>query len=632
MSPKKKDQKTKKRNKQPLYGKDLTSSHLYDSLETLPRDPGIYRMLDSEGVVIYVGKAKNLHKRVLSYFNRLHEDAKTHVLVTKICHIETTVTRSEHEALILERQLIKEFKPRYNILLKDDKSFPYIKVTVQEPFPRLMVVREKLQDGAAYFGPYTSVGSIRSIERLLYSLFPIRDCTLAIDLVKKQRKCIQLDLGNCIGPCVNKATKEQYDRYIDQLILFLKGKNKVLLAELYKEMEALSAQLSFEKAAQIRDRIRRIEALQVRQGVELSTEETLHLWHAVETEKFYYALVQRVIDGKLLYTQGFYEERENWGTLAEFLEASVAQFYGELPESPDAVLCEEVFVGVVKSVLWELELESVSVMAPKRGEKADALALVKRNAAIAIKRIVKTYMTHSDTLESQVLLDQVQVALKLSKVPVWILGFDISHFQGSHIVASAVSFRNGWPEKATYRKFQIRSDIPHSDDPACIFEVVSRRLGLCQKEGTPYPDLLLIDGGLGQLHAAMAAVSEQGLSSQIEIVALAKQFEELWRPEAKVSIRLPKRDPVLQLFQRVRDEAHRFANTYQRTKRREDYVSLLEAIPNLGPKRIALLYRRFGTLEKILEQSQETLQELLHVSPEIAEKIVSGLQRIGKVQ
>ena len=586
------------------------------NINNCPTTPGIYKMINSDANIIYVGKAKNLKNRVKSYFTKNHTDFKTKIMVSHIKTIEIIQTSTEKEAFILENQLIKTLKPKYNILLKDDKTFPYIKVTTNEPFPRIITTRKKINDNARYYGPYPSIGSTRSLRKTLYSLFPIRDCKIAITLTEKQPKCLLLDINKCIGPCIYKQIKPQYDDLVEQLHLLLTGKNKTLLTQLTQQMTTFSNQLNFEKAAEIRDKIKQISHLIESQQVDLEQNNNLQLWAFCKNEQFYYMLVQEIIDGKLIAQHGFYKAT---ATISQdnFIEQTFISFTSQYILIPDAIITTQTAATVIKDILKLFPQHQLII--PERGLKKQLLTQTIYNAKQALHKLVLT-QTRSTT--PQLEPTTIQSQLNLKHPPKRIIGFDISHIQGKYMVASAVYFINGQPQKSLYRKFNIKTIKGHSNDPAAIAEAVYRRLQLVIKDNEPMPDLLCIDGGRGQLNFAYKSIQALKLTHKIELISLAKRNEEIYLLYHQQPLTLPQNDPTLQLFQQIRDESHRFANSFRHQKHSKTMThSQLLNIPGLGKKRINDLYKTFKTINAIKSASIQELTKLPSIGLNIAKKI-----------
>ncbi|MSR88485.1 MAG: excinuclease ABC subunit UvrC [Candidatus Margulisbacteria bacterium] len=530
-------------------------------------------MLDTAGKILYVGKAKNIKKRVSSYFSNTQKDLKTTLLVTHIKSIEILVTNSENQALILENKLIKAFKPRYNISLKDDKSYPYIKISTQEPFPKVSVTRQKYKDQATYFGPYASIGSTKTLQRFLNDLFPIRDCKQSISLNKLEKKCINLDIGRCLGPCIYKDIKPDYDRVIQELSLFLRGQNKTLLIQLRKEMQQHAKAQDYEKAAKLRDRIQKIEALVANRMVMPEETANIQLWVSYHAAPYTYVMVQTIVAGTLLFQRGLYEIDLLEEDRAKFLQDAFLEGVDSLGELPDEILCDESMFQTIQDVQAQTgNLLKQKLHLPQRGDKKQLLELAQKNAKIAIERL--KLEKKPDKLSMPGLLKKMQSCFELKNLPTEIVGVDISHLQGTDIVASAVYFKDGKPDKSGYRRYDIATVSGKSNDPKSIYEVVYRRLKSAVEYKAPMPKLMLIDGGKAQLNFAIKAQQKLGLEETVDLLSLAKKDEEVYSPNSPNTIKLEKCDPILHLLQQVRDESHRFAVSFQRKKRNKEIKNL----------------------------------------------------------
>ncbi|RAP33105.1 excinuclease ABC subunit C [Candidatus Marinamargulisbacteria bacterium SCGC AAA071-K20] len=594
-------------------------SSLKHIISTLSDHPGIYKMMDHCKKVIYVGKAKNLKKRVQSYFSKTHHDLKTELLVSLIAHIETIVTNTESEALILERELIRTYKPRFNILLKDDKSYPYVKVT-NDIFPRVLITREKKSDNAHYFGPFPTIGSSKYLEKTLLKIFPLRSCKQHISLTKREPKCILLDIGKCIGPCINKTIKEDYQLLVQELLLFLRGKDTELIKSLKNKMKSHSDVLEYEKAGQVRDRLIKLEVLTEKQLVSLEKNIDYVLVAIQYTSELVYVLVQDIIGGKLLYQQGYFHKRLTLEADNYFIELSLLSWFSDKPNKKHNIICDQNIADILKEPSQKLDL-TLKIETPQKGDKKSLLEGAKKNARLALSRLNLT----SD-LKVGVSLEDVKETLALKYLPESIFGFDISHLQGNDIVASSVCFKNGKPSKKDYRQYHIKTVSGKSNDPKSMKEVVKRRLERILKENTELPNLLLIDGGKAQLNYAMQAIKECQLEEKVDCLSIAKRFEDIYHPMFDRPKRLLSENPVLQLLQKVRDESHRFAVTFQRKKRQKQYESVFLRIKGLGSKRLALLYKHFKTLNDIRSADINDLCEKVGVSLEIAEEIKKGIE------
>ncbi len=525
-----------------------------DQLASLPLRPGIYKLCDKSGTVLYVGKAKQLRNRVRSYFRKTGHDIKTRVMMRHVTQVEIIETSTENEAFILENQLIKSLKPKYNILLKDDKTFPYIKVTVQEPFPRIIVTRIKQNDGARYYGPFPSMGSSRSLKKTLYELFPLRDCKLNITLTEHQPKCILLDIGKCLGPCVIKDIKPAYDDIVKQLHMLLTGKDQHLIKRLKTDMKSFSDQHAYEKAAQVRDKIQLLERLTELQRVDINDTHSYQLWAYVQRDGMMYVMVQYIKHGKLLGQNGYYDDFRGIDMAQDFIE----RCFKHHAIKGIALLANQAYADCVANK---------HITVPQRGIKKELIQNVERNASMALLRVLKQRPIQTDDID---VLDQIQQTFNLSRYPSRIVGCDISHLQGSNMVGSAVTFVDGKPDKSGYRQFNIKTVQGHSHDPQALKEVVIRYIKLCQREGTPLPDLLLIDGGKGQLNFAYSALAQLEQIQHIDLLSLAKRNEEVYKRGEKEPVICKRNHPALQLLQHVRDESHRFALKQQRQKRKKE--------------------------------------------------------------
>ncbi|MEK9657564.1 MAG: excinuclease ABC subunit UvrC [bacterium] len=522
----------------------------------LPCLPGVYHFYDTDKQLLYVGKALHLKKRVSSYFQQKQHTLKTTVMLRKVVWIRVLLCPSEADALVLEKQLVQHFQPRYNILLKDDKHFPYLKLT-KEVFPKLEIVREKKKDGARYFGPYPSIGSTKALKRHLYDLFPIRDCKQAISIDTPEQKCILLDLERCLGPCVYKTIRSEYDAYVQSLTLFLQGKKKSLLKQLETRMHEAATNHHFELAAKFRDSLQQLRRLFSQEPLLTSTTETCLCFALISRSDLHYVSVQHYVDGHLRFQYGHYSQ--TYCDALDFMEQVAIDVLAELSHIPPLLLCQSDYTEILQELAFSLPA-TCRVLSPKKGAKAKLLAMAERNAEQALERIqLKPRKTS--------VLPQVQTQFRLKQLPRRIFGFDVSHLHGTGIVGSCVCFVDARPSKADYRHFKIKATIPHSNDPLCMKELLLRRFKGCLSKNEPLPHLVLVDGGKGQLSFACDALAELGLLEKVEILALAKRLEEIFVPGASSAIRLNHDDPALHLLQHVRDESHRFALRLQRKQR-----------------------------------------------------------------
>jgi excinuclease ABC subunit C len=558
----------------------------------VPDAPGVYLFKGSRGKILYVGKARSLKKRVASYFSRGTESSKTDALLRSFTELETIVTNTNLEALLLENTLIKKHRPRYNICLRDDKTYPYIKVTTGEPWPRAFVTRRVQDDGHSYFGPFWG-GLARRIMRMITRHFQIRTCSIEID-GKLPRPCLYYDLHACLGPCVaGLTTQEAYGEAVRDVILFLQGRNRELIPRLEAKMTEAAAAESFEMAAAYRDAIRTVEDVAERQLVQSMKGESIDVFGFFEAGGDVSVAVLVVRGGVLQDRREFFFEKSEEVQPAAFLEAFLPQCYDVNPFLPEEVhLPVEVSdAKLLEDFLLARRGAKVAIRVPKRGAAAERVELANTNAQerhrVRFRRIGG---------EEALGVERLARVLDLAVPPRRIEAFDISHLQGTDSVASLVVFEEGRPKKSDYRLFGIASQsLLAPDDFRSMAEAVERRYRRVRQEGGVLPDLVVVDGGRGQLQAALSALDRVGL--ELPVVGLAKREEEIWAPDRSDPIRLSGKDPALKLVQRLRDEAHRFAITRHRGRRskRMRETSLTD-IPGVGPTRARILLRRFGSL------------------------------------
>ena len=563
--------------------------------ENLPDSPGVYLFRGDKGKLLYVGKARSLKKRIATYFGAGPEDAKTAALLRGFRDLETIVTRTELEALLLENTLIKKHRPRYNICLRDDKTYPYIKITTGEAWPRALVTRRVLEDGHSYFGPFWG-GLARRIMRMITRHFQIRTCTLEID-GKLPRPCLYYDLHACLGPCVaGLTTREAYAEAVADVILFLQGRNEELETRLEAKMEASSGEENFEMAAAYRDALKTVRDVSERQVVQSLKGENVDVFGFFESGQDVAVVVLVVRGGVLQDRRDFFFEKSQELEPSAFLEAFLPQFYDANPFLPSEV---HLPVSIGNTELLEEFLAArrgakVSVRVPQRGASVDRLRMAEVNARE--RHRIRFRRTGGD---EAVAAEKLGRAIGLSMPPHRIEAFDISHTQGTDSVASMVVFEDGRPRKSEYRLFNIAAQtLLEPDDFRSMSEAVERRYRRVKESDGPWPDLVLVDGGRGQLQAALTALDRLGV--ELPAAGLAKREEEIWVPDRPDPIRLSRKDPALQLIQRARDEAHRFAISRHRRRRgkRMRQTSLTE-IPGVGPARARLLLRRFGSVQAL---------------------------------
>lgn len=598
------------------------TEELQEKLGHLPDKPGVYLMKDGHGRIIYVGKAVNLKNRVRSYFQsgRGHS-AKTVALVGRIADLEYIVTGSEIEALILECNLIKKHRPKYNISLRDDKSFPYVKVTVNEAYPQVYVTRRVVKDGARYFGPYTDAGAVHATIALLRRLFPLRTCRR----LDAPRPCLQHHIGRCLAPCAGKVDEKNYGEMIKAVCLLLEGRSDDVVKGLRRRMEKAAENLEFEAAARLRDQVAAVEKVVEKQNIVTGAgdQDAVGLARSAAGTC---AQVFFIRSGKLVGREHFLlagsEDEED----AEVLAAFVKQYYSQAAFIPREVLLPMALPEqrVLGEWLSGLKGGRVQVEAPKRGTKRDLVVLAADNAAALLEE--QAARLKADAGRTAGAVADLAVYLGLAAPPERIECFDISHIQGAETVASQVVFENGAPAKDEYRRYKLKTVEGKPDDFKSMQEVVGRRF---RGAGGPLPGLVIIDGGKGQLSAALAVL--RGLGLDIPTVGLAKEHEHIFRAGEGEPLVLPKSSPALFLVQRIRDEAHRFAITYHRKLRsRRNLVSVLDHVPGIGPARRKALWEHFGSLAKIKAAGVEELAAVAGMTRPAAEAVYAFFRQRGE--
>ncbi|NLT94038.1 MAG: excinuclease ABC subunit UvrC [Clostridia bacterium] len=622
---------TRKIAKQPSCHPREVTFLLQDKINALPAKPGVYLMKNAEGEIIYVGKAVSLKNRVKSYFqSKRHDSAKTRALVKNIADLEYIITDNELEALILECNLIKKHRPKYNISLKDDKTYPYLKITAEE-FPRVIVTRKVYKDGAKYFGPYTSATSLRETVELLKKLFPFRSCNQKV--FSNERPCLNAYIKRCLAPCQGGITREQYGEIIKQVELFLEGKQEALIIKLENEMEQAALNLEFERAAQLRDQIISIKQVIEKQKIVSAGDEDQDVMAMARGFNEVCVQVFFIRGGKLIGRENFFLKGTDDMERSEVLEAFIKQYYIQQDFVPKEILVETELpeVKVLEQWLSEKKGQRVYIKVPKKGERKELLELVAKNALEAmekadLEREQKKSMTEGALLE-------LQKELALPKLPLRIECYDISNTQGTETVASMVVFEGGKPKKDQYRRFRIKT-VEGPNDFASMYEVITRRFRNAREENnsgdqgkfSSLPDLVIIDGGKGQLQSARKAMEEQGYA-YIPTYGLAKREEWLFFEEESEPIILPRSSKALFLLQRIRDEAHRFAITYHRSLRgKRNLASILDDIHGIGEKRKKKLLQHFGSFKKIQSASIEELQEVEGINRKVAEAVYDYLR------
>jgi excinuclease ABC subunit C len=599
-----------------IMSKELTEKHqkLKNLVKEFPREPGVYLMKDKLGEIIYVGKAKVLKNRVSSYFTG-KKDTKTTFLVRQIHSIEHIVTHTEYEALLLENNLIKKHRPQYNISLKDDKSYPVIRVTKGD-FPRVFKTRNVIKDGSDYYGPFANVRLADIYMELIENLFPLRKC--AGPLKKRDAPCLYYHIGKCTAPCVRKVSKEEYGLQVRRVRNLLSGKTAGLLKEIQSEMKAASQELKFEKAAEHRDQIRAIEELQNKQNI-IDFDPTQRDFVALAFEGGVAAFVVLQmrggrIQGRDLYFQDYFGNEED--SLTQFL----VQYYSTVPLPKGPVfLSRHIEIENLKKLFKEEGLGELDLKTPQGGSPYRLLRMAVENATLSLK-------THLEGTEESGALKDLQRVLALPTLPERIEGFDIAQLDGNFPVASLICFKNGRPDRKNYRKFHMKSLDGAIDDYQSIREAVARRYTRLLNEEKDLPDLILVDGGKGQVTAAQGILEALGIKTPL--CGLAKKNEEIFLPGNPTPIKLPEGSPALRVLQAVRDETHRFATNFNKSLRKKRLgLGVLEGVRGIGPKKSERLLKHFGSLEKMRQAEPYELVEYGGVTLEVAETLKTYLER-----
>lgn len=597
---------------------EKTPPQIEQKIHLLPEQPGIYIWKDADGEAIYVGKARSLKSRILSYLNNSPKDIKTEQLLRHIQDLEYIITLSEPDAFILEATLIKRLKPKYNILLKDDKRYPFVKITLAEPFPRIMVSRELVKDGSRYFGPFTDARSLRITLRNFEWIFPIRTCSRNIpaDRVRFKQACINYQLGKCPAPCIGAVSQPEYMRVVRRQMSFFDGKHQEVLDELRAEMNEQAEVLNYEQAAKTRDRIIAIERIQKRQVVYSTESRNMDVIGFYQEEKIAVAVVLKIMGGMVVNREDYPLANVENNPPEEVLAAFIKLYYAEKEDLPDEILLPQ-----EPSEYEELNLWLRSRLAlPQRGEKSKLLAMAKRNAFHLIEDRKLAHIRRANRTVFPI--QELKEKLALPRLPRKMVCMDISTIQGTDTVSSAVFFENGKPKKKSWRHFIIRS-LDSQNDYAALQETLSRFLDETQKNEAMLPDLIIIDGGKGQL-AACKEILDGSKHPDIPIISLAKRAEEIFVPGRSESVILPRSSSSLRLLTNIRDEAHRFAIDFHRSRRsKRTLLSELEDIPGVGEQTKFLLLKELGSVEAVKSASPEELMKVKGIGEKLAGQIHS---------
>ena len=589
-------------------------------LPHLPESPGVYLWKDAEGVVLYVGKAKRLRSRVRSYLASDHlESVKTRALMRQAADVDTIVVPTEAHALILEANLIKEYRPRFNIALRDDKSYPYIKVTVQEPFPRVFVTRRLLDDGAKYFGPYTDVGQMRRALNVVKRIFTVRSCNYDMPREMPERACLDYHIGRCKAPCILAQSQADYRAMIDEVLLFLDGRADEVIRRVRDRMDQAAIDLDFERAAELRDALRHLERMEEPTIVlEVEGGDRDVVGYARDGDDACVAIL-RIRRGKLLARDHRFVENIDGEVDAAVLSAYLARTYVASEERASELVVPFDFED--REAL-EAAMTGTRVVVPQRGPRRELVDLAQQNARHLLEELKLATLESEERATNPVY--ELGLELGLQRLPRSLVCFDISTAQGTDTVGSCVWFENGRPRRAEYRKFKVKT-VVGTDDFASMHEVVGRYFRRRIDEQKPVPDLVVIDGGKGQLGAAAAAVRELGLET-LQLISLAKREEEIFVVGRSDPIRLSRRSPGLRMLQQARDEAHRFAVTFNRKRRSMRTVtSELLSIPGIGPSKRRALLQTFGSVQGVRDATVEQIAALPGFSAESARRLLDSL-------
>jgi excinuclease ABC subunit C len=570
-------------------------------LKTLPEQPGVYQYFNEQGKIIYVGKAKNLKKRVNSYFNKVHEDGKTNVLVSKIADIKYLVVETELDALLLENNLIKKHQPRYNIALKDDKTYPWICIK-NEPFPRVFSTRNVIKDGSKYFGPYPSGKVMQTILQLFKELYTLRTCNLDLKQEKitanKFSVCLEYHLGNCKAPCVGNVSEEEYNLAITQIEHILKGNLKVVTDFIKSRMNEFAQNLHFEEAQALKEKLITLENYQAKSTIVSPSIHEVDVMTLVHDENQAFVNYFVIKNGSIIHGLTLEVQKKLNETDEEIIAFMLLEFRERFLSTSKEVILEQAI---------DLDLPGIRFSVPQKGEKRQLVELSKRNATYYRLEKLKNEKIKDPEKHTNRILETLKKDLSLSELPIHIECFDNSNIQGTNAVSACVVFKDAKPSKKDYRHFNIKT-VVGPDDFASMEEVITRRYSRLLEENQSLPQLIVIDGGKGQLSSAVSALERIGLRGKIAIIGIAKRLEEIFFPGDSIPIYLDKRSESLKVIQHMRNEAHRFGITHHRAKRSKNaFTSELTQIPGIGPKTFEVMMKKFKTLSLIKKVSESEL-------------------------
>jgi len=575
------------------------------TLSSLPDSPGVYQYYDKDGEILYVGKAKNLKKRVSSYFQKNHDTGKLYMLVRRIDRINYIVVKTEWDALLLENSLIKKHQPRYNVMLKDDKTYPWICIK-NEPYPRIFSTRKLIKDGSEYFGPYASVKVMHTMLELVRKLYPLRNCNLNLaeeNIAKRKfKKCLEYHIGNCKAPCESLQTKEDYDNSIAHIRQIVKGNIQGSIRYLKEEIEKHAANLEFEKAHELKERMEMLEKYQSKSMVVSPTVDNVDVFSIITDEKCGYVNYLKVMNGAIVQSHTIELSKKLDETPEELLLLGIAELRLRFEShSPEIIIPFDT----------EAEIPDASFFVPQKGDKKRLLELSENNLRYYIKEKEMQESLKSPKTRTETLMEQMKKDLRLKEAPVHIECFDNSNIQGAFPVAAMTVFKDGKPSKRDYRHFNIKT-VEGPDDFASMEEVIYRRYKRVLDENESLPQLIVIDGGKGQLSSAMESLTKLGLENKVAVIGIAKRLEEIFFPEDPIPLYLDKRSPTLKIIQQIRDEAHRFGITHHRKRRSKGAIqSALTGIKGVGEKTTQKLLTHFGSIERIRNAEPAEVAKLI---------------------
>ena len=596
----------------------MISDKIKSILKTIPTDPGVYRYYDDKGEIIYVGKAKNLKRRVHSYFNKQQQSRKVSVLVSRIADIKFTVVNSEMEALLLENNFIKQYKPRYNILLKDDKTYPWICIK-NEKFPRVFLTRKKVNDGSTYFGPYPSVMTAKTLLEMLRQLYPIRNCKLILRQENinngHYRPCLEYHIGNCKAPCDGSISEDDYNEMIYNVKKVIKGNIQEVLRDMKSKMMVHAAKLEFEQAQAIKDKYDLLENYHAKSVVCSNTAHDMEVFSFEDADASFYINYMKIVEGAIIQSHSLEIKRKLEETPEELLSMAIIEIH-QMNAGTDSDTDSHINKGkknreIIVPIELDIDIEGVRFTVPHRGEKFEILELSQRNAKQYRLEMEKLRTLVDPERHTKRILNQMKEDLKLPVLPEVIECFDNSNFQGDYAVAAMTQFVNAKPNKSGYRHFNIKT-VEGPNDFASMEEIIYRRYSRLLNENQRLPDLIVVDGGKGQLSSAVKILQQLGLFGKISIIGIAEKLEEIYFPGDSIPLYIDKRSETLKVIQHIRDEAHRFGITHHRKKFEKDFIhSELNDIKGIGKQTAEKLMLELKSVKNIKEASIETLEAIV---------------------